>query len=134
MALVVNSLMPEIYLKSVRKAGLERSVWKFVVIETPEAFHFVCGPVVEYTYHASLVALFCKRNEIGAVRGRKSEMVEILDTKVRVHGGGHIQINLLAKRMKIYGRSTAYGPYNPDHLVGLSAFSMPVMLTVDNCE
>lgn len=89
------------------------------MIETPEAFHFVCGPVTKYPYHANLVGRFCNQFEIGAVWERKPDLVGILDTSIRVRGGGHIKLELVARKLKIYGRSTAYGPYNPDHLVGL---------------
>jgi len=121
MTLVVNSLVSESYLQSIRQDENGQSAWKFVVIETSDARHFVCGPVAKYPYHANLVGRFCNQFEIGAVWERKPDLVGILDTKVRVRGGGHIQMKLAARKLKIYGRSTAYGPYNPDHLDGLAA-------------
>lgn len=120
MTLLVKNMGSEGYLDSLRVDGREQSGWKFVVIETPDVFYFVCGPVSEYRYHANLVDGFCHRQDISALWDRKPDLVEILDTDVRVCGGGHIQVNLAAHKMKIYGRSTAYGPYNPDDLMGLA--------------
>jgi hypothetical protein len=120
MNFLVRSMVSGDYLESAVEAGRERSAWKFVLIETPDALNFVCGPISEYRYHANLVAGFCNRENIGALWERKPDLVEILDTEVRVRGGGHIQLDLLARKMKIHGRSTAYGPYNPDHLVELA--------------
>ena len=119
MNLVVNSMVSESYLESVREADQGRSAWKFVVIETPERLHFVCGPVAKFPYHANLVGRFCNQFEIGAVWEHKPDLVGILDVNIRVRGGGHMQLELVAGKLKIYGRSTAYGPYNPDHLAGL---------------
>ena len=119
MNIAVRSLVPGGYLQSIREAGLVQSVWKFVVIETPVALHFVCGPVAEYAYHANLVARYCNRYEIGAIWARKPDLVGILDTSIKVRGGGHIEMDLQAYKMKIHGRSTAYCPYNPEHLIGL---------------
>ena len=121
MTLVVNSLVSESSLESIRQNNHGQSAWKFVVIDTPDGRHFVCGPVAKYPYHANLVGRFCNQFEIGAIWERKPDLVGILDASIRVCGGGHIQMDLTARRLKIYGRSTAYGPYNPDHLDGLAS-------------
>ncbi len=118
---LVSCLVPKSYLKSAERAGLERMSWKFILIETPDALNLVCGPVAEYPYHANLVAQFCDRHQIAASWARKPDIVEIFSAGVHVRGGGHISINIRERRMKLYGRSTAYGPYHPDHLAGVTA-------------
>lgn len=119
MSVVVYSVVSNSYLKSARESGVEQSSWKFVLIETLDALHFVCGPVAEYEYHANLVASFCDREEIGSVWERKPDLVGILDPHIRVRGGGHIRLDLMAKTAKIGGRSTAYGSFDPDDLIDL---------------
>ncbi len=119
MSVVVYSVVSKSYLKSAREDGVEQSSWKFILIETPDALHFVCGPVLEYEYHANLVASFCDREEIGSVWERKPDMVGILDPNIQVRGGGHMRLDLVAKTAKIGGRSTAYGSFDPDDLIEL---------------
>jgi hypothetical protein len=93
-----------------------RQAWKFVIIVTPEASHLVAGPVSVYPYHAHLVDQFCIRHEIPSAWVKKPDFVEVLDPDVTVRGGGHILIDLAGRRMRIYGRSTAYGGFQPADL------------------
>ena len=112
MITVVDSLVPRVYLESSRRAGQMRMAWKFILIETMEALHLVAGPVTEYPYHANLVSQFCDQNEIPASWEKKPHLVRIFDPGVRIRGGGHIRIDLKLNRMKLYGRSTAYGSFD----------------------
>lgn len=116
MTVIVDSLVPSGYLKSAHDAGIHQSAWKFVLIKTIDAIYFVCGPVVEYEYHANLVDRFCDHHEIGSTWERKPDVVGILDPDIQVLGGGHIRLDSVAMTAKIYGRSTAYGPFNPGDL------------------
>jgi hypothetical protein len=89
-----------------------RQTWKFVVITTEEGAHLVTGPVSIYPYHAHLVDRFCQEREIASSWIKKPDVVEVLDLAVEIRGGGQILIDPAAKRMKIYGRSSAYGTYS----------------------
>lgn len=116
MNFLVNSLISDAALEALRQQDGGRSAWKFVIIDRPDVRHFVCGPISRFPYHANLVGRWCNQYEIGAIWGRRPDLVEILDTDIQIRGGGQIKLDLGSERLKIYGRSTAYGPYQPEHL------------------
>ena len=89
-------------------------VWKFVLVRTEHRLHLVVGPVSLFRYHANLVDGFCRRHDIPASKARGSHRVEIYDRSVRVLGGGHVSVDSEARRIRFFGQSTAYGPYDTD--------------------
>ena len=94
-----------------------RLACKFVLIQRPEEMVVVVGLVSEYPYHATLVQRFCDINGIPSGWVKKPDLAEIYDPSVRIQGGGYIMIDRSKRQMKLYGRSTAYGAFDPEKLI-----------------
>ena len=90
------------------------AAWKFVLIRTERRIHLVVGPIGLFRYHANLVDGFCRRHDIPASKARGSHRVEIYDRAVHVLGGGHVSVDSESRRIRFFGRSTAYGPFDVD--------------------
>ena len=86
---------------SVGQVSARWAAWKFVVIRTERRIH-------------NLVDGFCRRHEIPASKARGSHRVEIYDRSVRVLGGGHVSVDSESRRIRFFGHSTAYGPFDVD--------------------
>lgn len=112
MKTTVHSLVPRMLLDSGSLEGRVRLAWKFVVLETADGLHLVTGPIDHYPYHANLIAEFCEANEIPSSWVKAPDLLEVFDPGVRISGGGHLRIDLDQNKMKLYGRSTAYGDFD----------------------
>jgi hypothetical protein len=99
---------------SVGQVSTRWAAWKFVLIRTEHRIHLVVGPTNLFRYHANLVDGFCRRHDIPASKARGAHQVEIYDRAVRVLGGGHVSVDPETRRIRFYGRSTAYGSFDVD--------------------
>lgn len=113
MKTTVHSLVPRMLLDAGSLDGRVRLAWKFIVLKAADGLHLVTGPIEHYPYHANLIAEFCDANEIPSSWVKIPDLVEIYDPGIRVSGGGHLRIDLDQNKMKLYGRSTAYGDFDP---------------------
>ena len=116
MTVVVYSLVPVSFLRSEQAGESGRLTWKFLVVETADETVLLAGPVSQYPYHADLIEQFCDRHEIPCSWVRKPDLLEVYDPDVNIRGGGHILIDCPEHRMKLGGRSTAYGAFDPGDL------------------
>ena len=89
---------------------------KFVLLTHRDIVALVMGPITEYPYHAALVEKYCVDNDIPASWTHKPDLLEIFDGEVKLKGGGQLDIYPQKKVLKIYGFSTAYGPYSAEYL------------------
>jgi hypothetical protein len=89
---------------------------KFVLITHGDVIVLLIGPVDLYPYHAALVERYCRDNEIPVSWAHKPDLLEIFDRDVHVRGGGQLDIFPQDGILKIYGFSSAYGPYNSEYL------------------
>ena len=89
-----------------------RLTWKFVVIKTAHQTVLVIGPVKLYRYHSNLVDGFCRMQDIPAAWAGKANRVEVYDRSVKVLGGGHFNVEPESRRIRFYGQSTTYGPFD----------------------
>ena len=88
------------------------AAWKFVLIRRERRIHLVVGPVGLFRYHANLVDGFCRRHEIPASKARGARQVEIYDRSISVLGGGHVSVDPESRKIRFFGRSSAYGPFD----------------------
>ncbi|MCP4683975.1 MAG: hypothetical protein GY867_00875 [bacterium] len=95
-----------------KHAGRKTLHCKFVLIARSDRLHFVVGAVAEYTYHANLVEKFCDERSIASAWLQKPDVLEVVEAGVRVLGGGHLQIDEVRQRMKLFGVSKAYGVFH----------------------
>lgn len=93
-------------------SGTEKLSCKYVVIQQNGARFLVLGNVAEYPYHANLVNHFCQMRQIACAWERKPDLVEVYDSETKVLGGGWMEIKPGDDKMRIYGSSTAYGPFS----------------------
>ncbi|MBN1212991.1 MAG: hypothetical protein JXA92_10470 [candidate division Zixibacteria bacterium] len=89
---------------------------KFVIMTHRDIAALVMGPVTRYPYHAALLERYCIDNKIPASWAHKPDLLEIFDREVQLKGGGLLDIYPQDKILKIYGFSSAYGPYSSDYL------------------
>ncbi|MDF1544490.1 MAG: hypothetical protein P1R58_05240 [bacterium] len=88
-------------------------ICKFVLLNNGRGANLVFGPLDNFPYHANLVDQFCIENNIAATWERKPDLVAILQEDWLVQGGGWMEIDPISKQMKFFGRSTAYGRFDP---------------------
>ena len=82
---------------------------KFVLITDGQTWHLVVGSVTGYRYHANLVDAFCTGHAIPTAWLKKPDQVEILESRVRVLGGGWIEAAPSRGSVVLHGYSKAYG-------------------------
>jgi hypothetical protein len=117
-------LIPSNLFELASKAPEKRLRCKFVLIETDEEYYLVVGTVSEFEYHSNLVERFCSDQGLPFGWYSNPDRVRILDMNVKIRGGGSLSIDANSGLLRIYGDSTAYGPYDPD----------TVKQTVQGCE
>ena len=96
---------------SVRIKG-EKLIGKFVIIRCESELNFVFGDVSIYPYHANLVVSFCDRYEIASGWEHKPDLVEVYEPGWTVLGGGWLELDQKARTARVYGASSAYGPFD----------------------
>ncbi len=106
-ALVLNLGPP------ISRDGDSPEAMKFVVIDHDGRLIMVHGPLKEYPYHASLIHEYCESYEVAAAWLKKPDLIEIYDQDVEIRGGGWLEFDRTARRLSVYGFSTAYGKYVP---------------------
>jgi hypothetical protein len=94
-------------------AGFSALTCKFVVIARPETLSLVMGLYSEYPWHAGLIRRFCRDRNIKSTWVKQPDVIKILDKAVCVRGGGWAEIVSGTKTLTVYGRSNAYGPFDP---------------------
>jgi len=92
--------------------GTQKVACKFVMIARTGELAFVFGPVRQYPYHAHLVDAYCRCHDIPATWIKKPDVVEIFDDDCVVRGGGWLELDPAGRKMKVYGKSTAYGAFD----------------------
>lgn len=109
------NLLPDILVnKAGRNSGescIEKLSCKYVVIQQNGVRYFVLGNVAEYPYHANLVNHFCSLRQIACAWERKPDLVTVYDNETKVLGGGWMDIQPGDYSLRVYGSSTAYGPF-----------------------
>jgi hypothetical protein len=85
---------------------------KFVVIDHEGRLVLVHGSLKEYPYHASLIHEYCESHDLAAAWLKKPDVIEIYHPEVAIRGGGWLEFDQHARRVSIYGFSTAYGKYS----------------------
>ncbi|MBF0465003.1 MAG: hypothetical protein HQK88_06645 [Nitrospirae bacterium] len=94
---------------------LERT-GKFVQL-TNETTEFVVFSPKDYTtYHADILVIFCKQQEIAHTHNAADKYLEIADTGWKIIGGGSWKIDENEKLLVLWGFSQAYGKFNPEGL------------------
>ena len=108
-------------------------ICKFVLLINKGGLNLVFGPLNIYPYHANLVNQFCLENDIASIWEKKPDFVRVLEQDCEIKGGGWMEIDPFSKQMKFFGRSTAYGLFDPiilaEILTGHSLFG-PYHVTV----
>lgn len=110
------NLLPDLILSQVgRKPNaqdIEKLSCKYIVIEQSGHRCLVLGSVAEYPYHANLVNYFCRLRQIACEWEHKPDLVVVFDSKTQVLGGGWMEIRPVDHWLRIFGSSTAYGPFS----------------------
>ena len=106
-------------LKDLRPEDKSGRKWKFIVLKDGPNLVFITGAVTEYPYHANLLATYCDQHAIPSSWAKKPDWVEVFDRGVQIRGGGYLQFDLEHRRVRVYGRSSAYGPYTSSDLTDL---------------
>ncbi len=88
-------------------------ICKFVLLTDSDCANLVFGTLDSFPYHANLVDQFCIENNLASAWERKPDMVTILEEDCQIQGGGWMEIDPISHQMKFFGRSTAYGRFDP---------------------
>lgn len=96
-----------------------KNVSKFVIIRSDEHLKMVHGPINEYSYHADLVRKYCDLNSIPSGWLKKPDLYEIYGNSHDIRGGGWLEEKPGEKRLRIFGYSTAYGPFDSEDIAYL---------------
>ncbi|MEO5356042.1 MAG: hypothetical protein H7844_01940 [Nitrospirae bacterium YQR-1] len=89
---------------------------KFVQL-TNETTEFVVFSPKDYTtYHADILVIFCKQQDIAYTHNAADKYLEIEDTRWKVVGGGMWKVDERDRLLALWGASQAYGNFNPDGL------------------
>lgn len=97
-------------------ADSKNIVCKFVLVVWQNCLILVIGPVARFPYHANLLEKFCKSHQLPCVWTDRPAMLEVLDQKLRILGGGWAELQPKQKEIRFRGRSTAYGKFNREDL------------------
>jgi hypothetical protein len=85
---------------------------KFLQLEHEKTVIILIGAVSEYPYHASLLERFCRDQQIPSTWIKKPDVLETYDRLLDTLGGGWMLIDPTARRLEIFGASSAYGGYD----------------------
>lgn len=88
-----------------------RKVTKFLLVEHLDTLLMLIGDVGEFRYHAQLLDRFCSNREIPAAWIKQNEYLEVYDKSLHIRGGGWMELTPERHFARIYGSSSAYGPY-----------------------
>ena len=88
-----------------------RMVCKFLLVEHRETLLMLIGEVEEFRYHAMLLNRFCTSREIPASWIKPNEYLEVYDEGLRIRGGGWLELVPEKQFARMYGSSSAYGPF-----------------------
>ena len=88
-----------------------RVVCKFLLVEHLDTLLMLIGEVEEFRYHAMLLNRFCSSRNIPASWAKKNEYLEVFDQGVQIRGGGWLEVVPSQQYARVYGSSSAYGPF-----------------------
>ena len=94
----------------------EDTACKFVLVMAERTVWLVFGPLRKYHYHAHLVEGLCNRLGLSSVWVKKPDVVNILDEKVEIMGGGILIFDSQKNSIEFSGVSRAYGEFNRNAL------------------
>jgi len=100
-----------------------RRTCKFLLIEYHDVVQLVFGDVTSYRYHANLLHRYCLQHGIAASWVREPDLLEPLDTALRILGGGFLELNHTQRKAVFSGASKAYGAFPWQHLKSILAVS-----------
>lgn len=112
----------------------ERLICKFLLVEYNLDLLLLFGPVKTFTYHAMLLDKFCTEHLIAASWQKPRELLEVLDRRLRVKGGGWMEFQPADRTLRIFGASTAYGRYHLpslDRVLSADSHFAPYSVQVD---
>ena len=89
------------------------------MVKAENTVWLVFGPLAKYHYHAHLVEGLCNRLGLSSVWVKKPDVVNILDEKVEIMGGGILSFDLDKYSIEFSGVSRAYGEFNRNALQSL---------------
>ena len=84
---------------------------KFVLLSHGDSLYLAYAPVEQCRYHAQVLERFCRAEGIPALWNQRPERLELYDREWRIHGGGWLRLDRAAGTVRLYGRSSVYGPF-----------------------
>lgn len=90
---------------------------KFVQLTNETTEFVVFSPKDNTTYHADILAIFCKQQGIAHTYNAADKYLEILDTGWKIIGGGMWKIDEKEKLLALWGYSQAYGKFDTDGII-----------------
>lgn len=108
---IVNHFEDSRLLEAAEKSGSAIDC-KFVHLSLIDKHIFVYGPLHKFRYHAQLVESYCQANKIDYYWDHKPDQLELVNSELRINGGGWLKISPSSELLKVYGYSTAYGGFD----------------------
>lgn len=90
---------------------------KFVVVRNGGATRVIAGRYPDFSYHADILESWCNLHAIPCGREGEEARVEIYDKSWRIDGGGWIEIKPVARSLRLFGISTAYGGFAKNEII-----------------
>ena len=69
----------------------DRLICKFLIVESEAELCLLFGPVKIFTYHAMLLDKYCSDHVIASAWIKPRELLQVLDRRLRVLGGGWME-------------------------------------------
>jgi len=93
---------------------------KFVHLQGPDGEYLVLSPIGLTKYHAQVVARFCRdREDASFLMVPSGETGSFTMRGWRIFGGGLFHLDRESRTLRLYGRSQAYGAFDPERLPNL---------------
>jgi len=86
------------------------------IVEGGENETLVLSPYGLSMFHAQILERYCLLNDLGGRYMRKPEYYAVLESDLKVVGGGHWKIDDPCLLLELNGESTIYGRFDPDGL------------------
>jgi hypothetical protein len=93
-------------------------VAKFILIKKEDEVCLMFGLLKQFPYHAILVEHYCAVEKIETGTWEvKPDFYDVNNSRIKIKGGGWVEINVRDKSLKFFGVSKAYGPFDKANLV-----------------
>lgn len=89
---------------------------KFVIVGNSERLILIVGPVSRYEYHANLLEELCDLEQIACSWTTRPDQLQLAEVGWSVRGGGWLIIDIVERRIELFGSSRAYGRYDEDDI------------------